>query len=87
MTAQPMLLDAPLAPAVRILWLLFGRPEEIDGAGRCPTYLYRWHLAHVGPVKIYLHRFVGEDWSLDLHDHHWKAYVKTPIGDARVACR
>src|SRR5690242_1904949 len=48
---------------------LFGDAEEINGHHRCPTYLYRWHLLRVGPVKVYLHRFVGEDWSLDLHDH------------------
>ena len=47
----------------------FGEPEEINGGNRCPTYLFRWHLFAVGPVKVYLHRFIGEDWSLDLHDH------------------
>jgi hypothetical protein len=44
-------------------------PEEINGAHRCPTYMYRWILGTIGPVKIYLHHFVGDDWSLDLHDH------------------
>lgn len=53
----------------RALDRLFGTAEEINGAGRCPTYLYRWHLFEVGPVKVYLHRFVGSDWSRDLHDH------------------
>jgi hypothetical protein len=51
---------------------LLGRPEEINGAGRCPTYLYRWPLFRFAWGKwgkIYLHHFVGDDWSLDLHDH------------------
>ena len=45
--------------------------EEINGAGRCPTYLYRWELASLlgGRVRVYLHKFVGDDWSVDLHDH------------------
>lgn len=43
--------------------------EEINGANRCPTYLYRWRLLSTPWFKIYLHRFVGEDWSRDLHDH------------------
>ena len=44
-------------------------PEEINGANRCPTYLYRWHLFSCRWFKVYLHRFVADDWSLDLHDH------------------
>lgn len=44
--------------------------EEINGANRCPTYLYRWTLLKLGKgIGVYLHRFVGEDWSRDLHDH------------------
>lgn len=43
--------------------------EEINGE-RCPTYLYRWELIRVGRVfAIYLHHFVRNDWSRDLHDH------------------
>lgn len=48
---------------------LFGAPEEINGANRCPTYLYRWHLFKTRWFKVYLHHFVADDWSLDLHDH------------------
>lgn len=48
---------------------LFGAPEEINGANRCPTYLYRWFLMRTRWFKMYLHHFVGDDWSLDLHDH------------------
>lgn len=43
--------------------------EEINGE-RCPTYLYRWRLLRVwGDRTVYLHHFVGNDWSRDLHDH------------------
>ncbi len=44
--------------------------EEINGRGVCPAYLYRWTLLRVGKAfAIYLHKFVGDDWSLDLHDN------------------
>lgn len=43
--------------------------EEINGAERCPTYLYRWTLLKFRGRGVYLHHFVGDDWSLDLHDH------------------
>jgi hypothetical protein len=50
--------------------------EEINGGNRCPTYLYRWTLFQPRRPAwlwrgfgIYLHKFVGDDWSLDLHDH------------------
>jgi len=50
--------------------------EKMDGDGRCPTYLYRWTLFQPRwPARwwngfgIYLHQFVGDDWSLDVHDH------------------
>jgi hypothetical protein len=52
-----------------LLTRLFGAPEEINGAERCPTYLYRWTIGRVGWFKVYLHHFVGDDWSHDLHDH------------------
>lgn len=52
-----------------ILSRIFGKPEEINGADRCPTYLYRWTLLKFGKRGAYLHYFVGDDWSLDLHDH------------------
>jgi|SRR5581483_885485 len=48
---------------------LFGPPEEINGGERCPTYLYRWTLLKFRGRGIYLHHFVADDWSLDLHDH------------------
>lgn len=46
--------------------------EEINGGGICDTYLYRWTLLQPKFLKgfgIYLHHFVGDDWSRDLHDH------------------
>lgn len=43
--------------------------EEINGGERCPTYMHRWTLARIGDCAIYLHWFVGDDWTRDLHDH------------------
>ena len=55
---------------MRWLNLFFGKPEEINGAYRCPTYLWRWTVLKCsGKFSVYLHHFVGDDWSLDLHDH------------------
>ena len=57
--------------------------EVIDG-GRCP-YLHRWRLASFGRKRfLYLHHFVGSDWSRDPHDHPkrfisiglWGGYVE-----------
>lgn len=52
-------------------WLnWFFRREEMDGDGRCATYLVRWTLLKWwGGRGLYLHHFVGDDWSRDLHDH------------------
>lgn len=48
---------------------LFQR-EEMDGDGRCATYLVRWTLLKLPRgIGVYLHHFVGDDWSRDLHDH------------------
>lgn len=43
--------------------------EEMDGDGRCATYLVRWTLLKAKGWSVYLHHFVGDDWSRDLHDH------------------
>lgn len=43
--------------------------EEINGHNTCPTYMYRWILLETPWFKVYLHKFVGDDWTLDLHDH------------------
>lgn len=54
----------------RILSRIFGPPEEINGGERCPTYMYRWTILKLpGKRGIYIHHFVGDDWSRDLHDH------------------
>lgn len=53
----------------KLLSKVFGPAEEINGRGRCPTYLYRWHCLSTKWFKVYIHHFVGDDWSLDLHDH------------------
>ncbi len=46
------------------------RLETVSGDGICPVYLYRWTLVHLGRLgRVYLHKFVGNDWSLDAHDH------------------
>jgi hypothetical protein len=75
----------------RLLDKLFGEPEEINGGERCPTYLWRWTiLKWRGKFSLYLHHFVGDDWSRDLHDHPkrfisiglWGWYLEeTPCGD------
>ena len=38
------------------------RMEGINGG-------YRWRLARVGWLRIYLHHFVTDDWLGDMHDH------------------
>lgn len=77
-------------------WLnrIFGAAEEINGGGRCPTYLYRWTLLRLPfGYKVYLHHFVGDDWSLDFHDHpkrfisiglHGWYEEHTPVTDAEL---
>ena len=45
------------------------RREEINGGERCPTYMYRWTILSTRWFKVYVHRFVADDWSRDLHDH------------------
>lgn len=67
----------------------FGEAEEING-DRCPTYLFRWELLRKKSFQVYLHHFVGDDWSRDLHDHPkrfisigvWGRYVEeSPTGE------
>ncbi len=72
-----------------INWLF--RMEEINGRDRCPTYMYRWTLFRLGKyMSCYLHHFVGDDWSRDMHDHPkrfvsiglWGQYTEeTPAGE------
>lgn len=78
----------------RALNRIFGQAEEINGRERCETYLYRWSLFSRPNCKVYLHRFVGNDWSRDLHDHPkrfisiglWGSYLEhTPAGQRRYS--
>lgn len=80
----------------RLLSLIFGKPEEINGGERCPTYMYRWPIIHRKSGRgVYVHQFVSDDWSLDLHDHPkrfisiglWGRYVEhTPCSLGHVSC-
>lgn len=54
---------------MKLISKVFGIPEEINGNERCPTYLYRWTLLKGADWAVYLHHFVADDWSNDLHDH------------------
>lgn len=58
---------------MKILNRLFPR-EEINGGGLCETYMFRWVLFSTRWFKIYLHHFVGSDWSRDAHNHP-KAFI------------
>lgn len=51
----------------RILDRLFDH-EVINGHGR-QEYLHRWVLYRSERSCVYLHHFVGSDWSRDVHDH------------------
>jgi hypothetical protein len=68
------------------------RREDINGDGRCPAYLYRWTLLALPQFKVYLHKFVAEDWSKDMHDHPkrfvtiglWGQYIECTPNGSRV---
>jgi hypothetical protein len=53
---------------IRLIDRIF-RMEAINGDQRCPTYLWRWTLIRTPWFRVYLHHFVGDDWSRDMHDH------------------
>ncbi len=66
-----------------INWLF--RHEEINGGGRCPTYMHRWRLLRLwGGRAVYIHKFIADDWARDLHDHPkgfvsiglWGSYIE-----------
>lgn len=66
------------------------RREEINGANRCPTYLYRWTLFQPRRLRwlwrgfgLYVHKFVGDDWSRDLHDHP-KRFISIGLSGAYI---
>lgn len=62
---------------------LFGTAEEINGRERCSTYLYRWVIAKRPHWAVYLHHFVGDDWSRDLHDHP-KRFISIGLAGAYI---
>lgn len=53
----------------------FFKYESINGHDRCPPYMHRWTLFQprrpefIKGFGIYVHKFVGDDWTRDLHDH------------------
>lgn len=49
----------------------FFKLENIDGDGICfQPYMRRWTLfSFFRLFKIYLHHFLDEDWTKDMHDH------------------
>ena len=53
---------------MKIIDRLFSR-EDLDGDGVCPTYMSRWTLISTRWFKGYVHRFLGDDWAADPHDH------------------
>lgn len=57
--------------------------EVMNGDGRCPVYLHRWTLLALRWFSVYLHHFVGDDWSLDLHDHP-KRFISIGLKGAYV---
>lgn len=69
--------------------------ETMSGDGLCPIYLHRWTLLKLwGGIGVYLHHFVGDDWSRDLHDHPkrfisiglWGRYVEETFNPGAQAC-
>lgn len=56
-------------PSLRaFLWRLLHR-TELAGDGVCPPYLVTYRLFKTRWGGLYLHQFLADDWSLDLHDH------------------
>ena len=50
-------------------WLQRWCPTVVfDGGGRCP-HLRRFTLLAYAKWRLYLHQWIHDDWSLDLHDH------------------
>ena len=70
----------------------FGKAEEINGNKMCETYLFRWTVFTVLGVSGYLHKFVDDDWSTDMHDHPrifisfglWGSYIEQTPGKNRT---
>ncbi|CAN5356485.1 hypothetical protein BH09VER1_BH09VER1_28820 [soil metagenome] len=80
--------------ARRLLMWLFGKGyETMSGAGMCPVYLERWVMFEALKCGVYLHRFIGDDWAIDPHDHprrfisiglkgwYWEDIYRNPATD------
>src|SRR4029077_11965337 len=63
---QVFLLSIPIP--MKLIDRIF-RLEEINGDDACPTYLFRWTILKLRWFSVYLHHFVGDDWSRDMRDH------------------
>ena len=67
-------------------WLFRKRALDGCGAGVSDGYMHRWMLLPPLPNgrRLYLHHFLGDDWSKDMHDHPkaffsiglWGSYVE-----------
>ena len=87
-TFDPQSVTTPgLTRLERWLTRLFPCSLWTGGVG-CPC-LRRWDLLHARWGKLFLHRFLADDWSLDFHDHSgrmisiglWGSYQEeTPSG-------
>ena len=65
-------------------WLF--RKEIMDGcgAGVSDGYMHRWRLLTLlNGRQLYLHHFLGDDWSKDMHDHP-KAFVSIGLWGSYV---
>ena len=61
----------------RILTAIF--PFKNIDRKDCREYLHRWVLLKLwGGRRVYLHHFLGSDWSTDMHDHP-KVFVSLGI--------
>lgn len=75
-----------------LLSYFLGEPEPIDGHGLHGVYLWRWTVLSSKRFKIYLHHFVKDDWSRDLHDHPknfisiglWGSYTEYYMTNPRI---
>jgi len=57
----------------RLLYrLTAGLPCRLISRDGAP-YLERYLLARLGPLTVYLHRFVAPDGDAEVHDHPWRA--------------
>ena len=80
--------NQPLHPRLlsrleKVLNVLFPY-EAIDGNGCVSDYLRRWTLLKLpGKRAVYLHHFVGSDWSTSMHDHP-KRFISLGLAGAYV---